>query len=263
MRFRLADFDWFTKKSKVGFGRTYVVCSDAASKIDQKVIIPLKQFGMPGRHVTVSLSKRYFEAHLTSEENDNKYSSIVRVECKDMTRCVRKNKVQIYSSYRFIPCDSKPMGLIFVEPTSREFLPQGIDYMRNGIDIHPRYLLKLCCYALKSHIRQTYRHHAKQVIRCQKKLIFVYDVFGRFRGIARCNHRKQGYDMFGHTLKKIVFRDLIDLNNIRETLIGNGLPYNPKRDRVWDTWLLCIGRTEILYSYFRCRIKKIFVFKIN
>ncbi len=236
--FSWARFDWYNENSKVYVGDYYFKCG-GSSKIDRKIIFPLKQLK---KHLTLSISKKRLDLHLTSDNKGKKnHKSILKISSKTIKKVIKKH-IKPASDIEFFPYNSKSLKkLFFVNPNSKQFLSISVD-LRNIFDIHPAKLLKL---------------RIKNMDRLHGNVLFVYDKMGRFKGMVKYNHRKYGFEIIPALPLKNIFSSVLNRKAMINSLIAEDLKYNHNSEYQWKIWLQCVEKIESIKPFFYSYILRI------
>lgn len=223
-----SDFVWFKKKARIYFSDTYFTCSEKED-VDQKVIFPLNL----GKHFTLSLSKKYLDLHVTYDARNVPQRNILEIRLDKANKMIRKT--QKPDDLVFIPFHSKLLKkLVLVDPYTEEFIKNA--WKMDKHNIFPTSLNK-------TKIRSMKNKHGK--------ILTAYDVFSRFQGILRCNHRKGGFDFIPASSITRFEEKLVDSLELKSRLTEEGLTDNLRYKLFWKRWYGFVNFLESLRLYGR------------
>ena len=213
-RLKWSDFEWFKKNSRIYFDDSYIKCSEAKGK-DEKIIFPLKD---QGKHITFSISKRYFDLHVTSEDKST-HTPAMEIKTQKAKKIALNSIRGIDPESFFIPINHKSLKkLVLVDPRSKKFMKNFTKM--NDCNILPPALLN-------SRISSMRNYHGK--------ILFAYDCFGRFKGTLKCDHAKNGFYLIPASLSRSIQNKLVNMDKVKDVLLDEGIKED-KNKIFWKRW---------------------------
>lgn len=214
-KLKWSDFEWFKKNSKVFVDDYYFKCSEKAG-LDQKIIFPIKKHG---KYLTYSLAKKYTDFHLSNEDKTIPKKPIFDIRYNRIKNLIKK-QMRIKKLTWFIPYSSRhTKKWILVDPYSRKFQLQV--HKMSGLNIMPHHLLKLKIKSMRNN---------------HTKILLAYAPFGNFVGIAKCNHRKGGFDFIPIHILEEIQQKSVNLEQVMNFLREEGLEENKRLQKFWYNW---------------------------
>jgi len=210
-----SDFDWFSKKAKVHIRDFYIKCNSVKHK-DEKIIFPLENLK---KHLTLSISKKYMDFHATDNDGIT-HRPIFDFKIRKPRKLVKKSIKLGHATVRVIPFDDKELKkLIIVNPFSQKFL-QYCDKTYN-CNVLPNYLAKI---------------QVKKGEHTHGKILVAFTRTGEFKGMLKCNHRKNGFEFVSASPISKIKNQLINQDHVKKRLIEEGLTDAGKTELLWKKW---------------------------
>lgn len=209
-------FQWFNKKKRIKIDKFSIACSTSKGK-DEKIIFPLKNLK---KHLTFSNSKRKLDFHATDDDKRNSHRPIFKIS-KNKAYKIVKNQVKLgHVAVRVIPFGDKELKRILVaDPTSLNFF-QYSSRMYDG-NILPYYLNKI---------------RARKEDNTHRKILFAFSKTGEFRGMMKCNHRKNGFEFVSCSPIQKIKKKIINMNDVKKRLLEEGLTESNRAEITWKSW---------------------------
>ena len=118
---------------------------------------------------------------------------------------------------RIIPFGNKELKKMLVaDPTTLKFLQNSsrmYDY-----NVHPYYLNKI-------RTRKEDNTHGK--------ILFAFNKTGEFRGLMKCNQRKNGFEFVSSPPLKNIKNKILDTEHVKKRLLEEGLIESNKAEKTW------------------------------
>ncbi len=235
-----SDFEWFKKKLRVHLDDEYFICSEKKGR-DQKLIFPLKNLN---KYLTFSLSNRYLDLHVTNENRSIPQRNVMDIQLRNAKKIISDKFQQLKSPIDFIPLRDKSLKkMILVNPLSKAFI-KNVQRMDKQ-NVMPIALIRNRIHSMRN-------NHGK--------ILFAYDVYGRFKGIVRCNHSKHGFEYIQSKVLINIQNNLVNMSEVKKRLHAEGLKENSHSKYVWQKWYKIIDffdDAEKLMNHFRSLLSSI------
>jgi len=224
------DFDWFSHKKEIFLDNLTIRCR-SSNKKSQKILF----FFGDLKHVTLDLSKKMFDVHMTSDISGRPHQNIMAIPLRRINRKIRRDR-QVLSKYvQFIPFSNNCFKhFVLVDPYSNKFLKNCISLSELG-HLQPPKLLKLMV-----------KH--EDAIRHNKKHYLVYALSGRRQGVVEVETRKHGFKFCSEIPIQNISNELYNKEHLKNKLEEVlGLKYNPKHEKIWKKWEYFIPMIEKIF----------------
>lgn len=191
------------------------------------MIFPLKDLG---KHLALSLSKKYLDLHITDDDRSIPQRNIIEVRLKKSNKMVQKLRKP--SDVVFISFHDKSLKkLILVNPYTGIYQK----CLENGqAHIFPTALNKTRIHSMRN-------NHGKILLAC--------DSFGIIKGILRCNHHDGGFNFVpADSIAKFKGK-LVDYDKLKKRLEDIGLKENLRYKLFWQRWYKIIGLSKSIKKH--------------